>query len=250
MIPAPNVIQGQSIGETHDQIICALIKHGCMNEMNTEDNEYTWEYPSPLVAHVIDPIRPPYVSEASDVGPLFLAAYRHQFLTLTPPKDDGKDFSYTYANRWFDYFRRGTKGWLGNGRGGGIDQIQESVINRLKKSPLSRRAVVISWHPEVDILMHEPPCVDLLQFFYRDNVIRLVAYIRSNDMLSAWPQNAYGLTGLLCYVAEALKGEALEGPCTGPVTTISGSAHCYPSRDAKELTQFRAHLRKVGMLCE
>lgn len=274
MIGAPEVIQGRTIGETHDMIICALIKKGCMNDMDTEDNEYTWEYPAPLIAHVIEPLQPPFVSEASDVGPKFLEMYREQLLSLTPPRADGRGFSYTYANRLFDYPRRIERtapslwirpdiigraigdidnlSWhiafeldvVGNGAGGGLNQIKESVIGRLKKSSVSRRAVAVTWVPEIDIYMDEPPCVDFIQFLLRDEVLRLVACIRSNDMLSAWPQNVYGLGGLLMYVGKEL------GVSTGPITTISISAHLYAQRDVKELMQFRAHLQKKGMLCE
>jgi thymidylate synthase len=249
MIPAPKVIQGISIGETHDMIMCALIKEGCMNDMDTEDDEYTWEYPSPIISHVTDPLNPPFVSEASKFGPKFLEKYREQLLTLTPPRADGKGFSYTYANRLFDYPVKvkdtgDDEIWVGDGHGGGFNQIDGWVIKKLKLSSMSRRAVAITWVPEIDVNMDEPPCVDVVQFLLRDDALRLVAYIRSNDMLMAWPQNMNGLAGLLEYVAKNV------GVSHGSVTTMSVSAHLYAHRDSEDLNAFRKHLQKKGMLCE
>lgn len=241
--PAPYVIQGDSIADVHDQIMVALIEKGCMNEMNTENNEYTWEFPSPIIAHVLHPNRPPFRSEGSDKGPMFIAKYRKDFLVVTPPRADGMGFSYTYPNRLFDYPRRDAVGHRhGDGHGGGIDQINHFVVRKLREASVTRRAVAVSWVPEFDSHEDEPPCIDLVQFLYRDDNLRLIAYIRSNDMLSAWGENANGLGELLGYVGGAVGVE------TGSVTTFSASAHCYSHRDAEELKKFHAHLYKNGLI--
>lgn len=251
VLPEPKTIIGNTIGETHERIIAALIKEGALNEIQTEDNEYTWEYPSQIISHVRYPNIEPVKSDASPFSRMYVDEYRIQMRSLTPKKHDGKDFTYTYGNRYFDYPFVGCDGVVqGDGDGTGINQIDTSIIKRLIKSPSSRRAVAVGWNPVLDIGESDPPCLDLIQILLRDGTLSLTAYIRSNDMLLAWPNNAAGLSGILDHTAmrinEISNGQIIATP--GPITTISTSAHIYPARDANVLRAYHKLLIEKGLL--
>jgi len=122
---------------------------------------------------------------------------------------DKHGFEYTYGQRLLDY--------------GGINQVQE-IINRLKRSPSTRRAVAVSWSPPLDTKSEEVPCLVLWDWKLRDGCLHMTTIIRSNDMYGAWPANVFGLNRLLEHVAKEV------GVKPGEITTHSISAHIY-SRD-------------------
>ena len=102
----------------------------------------------------------------------------------------------------------------------GMNQI-EFIINNLKQTNYSRRAVAVTWDPESDIHTENPPCWIVVQCIVQEEKLYLTCYIRSNDMFAAWPLNAFGLRRMQQEVATSL------GLKTGPLTTISASAHIY-----------------------
>ncbi|MDR2855518.1 MAG: thymidylate synthase [Methanomicrobiales archaeon] len=133
--------------------------------------------------------------------------------------------------------------YAGDGNGGGIDQIKRSIINRLVENPESRRAVAITWVPYLDIESAEPPCLQIVQALIdAHNAIHLVCLFRSNDMLSAWGQNAYGLAHLLQFICNEINKERKRQHqpllTVGWIETISVSAHMYFTRDDYELRRY------------
>lgn len=116
------------------------------------------------------------------------------------------DASYSYGQRLKDYH--------------GINQI-ERIIDELKKYDYSRRALAVIWDVENDIKSKSPPCWVALECLVQNGKLFLTAYIRSNDMFAAWPQNAFALLKLQKEIADALNTSV------GSLTTISSSAHIY-----------------------
>ncbi|MDI9394596.1 MAG: thymidylate synthase [Euryarchaeota archaeon] len=118
-----------------------------------------------------------------------------------------QDFEYTYGQR--------LRNWNGE-----VDQI-EYVIEKLKKSPTSRRATAVTWIPPVDTKVDEVPCMILDDFKIRNEKVHLTTLFRSHDFGGAYPANLYGLSRLLEHVAEKIGVEP------GMITTVSISAHVY-----------------------
>lgn len=108
----------------------------------------------------------------------------------------------------------------------GNDQIK-FMIEDLKKTNYSRRSVAVTWQHDIDMKLENPPCWVALQALVQDGKLFLTAFIRSNDMFSAWPLNAFGLRHIQKEIADALSLKL------GPLTTISGSAHVYEHDWAK-----------------
>jgi len=276
------LIRKRSIGQAHEEVIREISKRCEGHVRVTEDGEYTWDPEEPICIHVEEPFSEQMRSGASLFGEKFSEQYQASLYTITPRRDDGTDAVYTYGNRLRDYPRpevaiiRKSRGmlhnvfdtmfkklgyvpadacgelvWKGDGRYGGIDQIQESIINRLIANPISRRAIAITWFPVQDITADEPPCLQLVQCIIdKTNHLNLVCVFRSNDMLSAWGQNAYGLAHLQKYICDQINlkrtsnGQNIE---QGWLETISISAHMYFHRDQLELNLFLEKI-KTGEL--
>ena len=132
-----------------------------------------------------------------------LQTYADQFIS---PENPG--FVYTYGNRLRAHFDK-------------VDQIQES-ITRLKNCRESRRAISITWDQVIDSTSEEVPCMILIDFKIRGNVLYTTALWRSHDIYGAWFANAVGLTYCAKYVSEEIGDVKL-----GPITIHSISAHIY-----------------------
>lgn len=267
------LIQKQTIGQAHEEVV-RIIAERCQGEMRvTEDGEITYDPEEPVCIHIESPMDSPMKSSASLFGDGFSDMYQASLYTVTRRKNDGTDATYTYGNRLRDYpvaspdTRTGRTGvrqafdWLmqkfgyvpagatgsisysGDGNLGGIDQIQKSIINRLIETPSSRRAVAITWFPVFDLARDEPPCLQIVQCLIdRTDRLNLICLFRSNDMLSAWGQNAYGLAHMQQYIMNAInEGREKAGQkklSQGWLETISVSAHMYCTRDQLELMKF------------
>ena len=127
---------------------------------------------------------------------------------LSPNKPDG--FRYTYGERLFNY---PYCSWESS-------QIAY-IIKKLNAEPTSRRAFAITYDPDLDMYEDSIPCLQLVNFLIRDGKLHLTAVFRSWDVKRAAPQNLYGLSKLIEYVAKQV------GFPMGELTVFAVSAHIY-----------------------
>ena len=138
---------------------------------------------------------------------------RHINEVLNPKKPDGVE--YTYGERFFSHRY-------------GKNQINY-LIEKLSKTPYSRRALVISWDHEKDQNVQNPPCIIAIQGIITENFYNHVVIIRSNDMFKAWPINFVAQIELAKYIVNEINKRANTDFKIGNVTSISISAHIYQS---------------------
>lgn len=219
-------LERNTIGEMHEEIIKYILLEGV--EVNTKHG-ITLEYPGPISAKILKPLNEPIKSSAYSFPVEGMKVYARQLLSVSQT-----DFDYNCGNRWFDYFTfLSGIAYSGDGDGKGFNQIQENVLNELKRDYSSRRAIVCSLQPELDSIRTHIPCITQLQFLIREHELNMYVYIRSNDMLSAWGSDAYALSQVQNYVSQKL------AISIGYLEIISVSAHIYYIRDAPELLKFR-----------
>jgi thymidylate synthase len=120
---------------------------------------------------------------------------------------------------------------------GAVDQIA-AMIDDLRNSRHSRRAVATVWNPERDPRSSNPPCLNLVQARLCDDVLHLTAYFRSHDIYRAWAMNAFGLRALQGLMSEALHDVAPVR--SGDLVIISQSAHIY-AHDWEAVNDVLAH---------
>ncbi len=149
-----------------------------------------------------------------------LDAYYPQLLTSQRPEN----IAYTYGERLFDF----------NGR----DQIA-AMVDALRETRYSRRAVAGLWDPARDAQSVDPPCLNLVQARVRDGKLYLTAYFRSHDIFRAWLMNAFGLRKLQAEIAQRV------GDCMiGDLVIVSQSAHIYADSWDAARTITREHERE------
>lgn len=232
-------VNAPSIGAAHRGAVCKIIDYGVPGI--TEDKELVVYLESPLCIHVSDPLHAYSKDVNSSYGEKFDEHYVHKTCQITPRNNDGLDAVYTYGNRIRDYLQPyGIFGsdnlfaLVGDGdlcdQGSlGYDQL-EACWKKLAENPNTRRAAMSTWIPWRDHESHDPPCIMVISFERdRNNRLSLVAFIRSNDILMGWGQNAIGLTAML-------ELSALQLGCqVGYLETISRNAHIYYKRDQNYL---------------
>jgi thymidylate synthase len=131
--------------------------------------------------------------------------------------------SYTYGERLFRYtLAHVPKKWKSEVFLA-INQI-EYVIKKLREVPHTRRAIAITWKPEVDIKSRSPPCLTQITWNVKNNRLYQTAVFRSQDIFGAWVMNAFALRKLQKYVGEKI------GKSVGSLTIISNSAHVYEDK--------------------
>jgi len=114
-----------------------------------------------------------------------------------------------------------------------VNQL-EKVVDKLAKSPITRRAIAMTGLPEIDTFMKsDAPCLRELQFrAIEDEKGRLVLNTdvtwRSRDLYKAWCDNLVGLRNLIRFrVALPLQKETGKEVIIGPYTEKNGSLHIY-----------------------
>ena len=136
---------------------------------------------------------------------------RHINEVLSPKKPEGVE--YTYGERFFAHRF-------------GKNQINY-LIEKLSKSPYSRRALVVSWDHEKDQKIENPPCIIGVQGIITEDFYNHTVIIRSNDMFKAWPVNFVAQIELAKFIVNEINKRVKTDYKIGSVTSISISAHIY-----------------------
>jgi thymidylate synthase len=168
------------------------------------------------------PLSEPMVSPHSRFQQRFVEQYAHDLL-----QGSKASFEYDYHGRLFDWGER----LASQGHDVHVDQIAY-IIEKLKKSPESRRAIAITWNPVIDEQLDDCPCLQLVQCVLRNGTLRMRVVFRSNDMLTAAGANMYALVQLQKHIANQLGV-----PC-GTYTHISLVPHIYYLRDMHDIEPF------------
>ncbi|MBN1166603.1 MAG: thymidylate synthase [Methanospirillaceae archaeon] len=204
----------KTISQAHEKAIRQIIwKH---RVITTEDGEETWET-DPLCFEISDPMND-MIHPSSSFQENRCQEYARQLI-----HGDGGGFDYSYNERLRHY--------VAADGSAPRDQIGY-VIQKLKKEPDSRRAVAITWRPEGDWDVTNVPCLQFVQYAIRNGKLHCYVLFRSEDILSAFGPNCYGLCKLQEFVSEA---------CNIPMGTYNHIAtipHLYNKRDRSELDRW------------
>lgn len=201
-----------SIALAHQALVHHLYwKH---REELTEDGEITWESLEPISVEISEPLTD-MIHCKSSFQQQRCDEYAKQLI------QGWSGFDYTYHERLFDYPANGRR----------INQIYR-IISKLQTYSETRRAVAITWEPDRDTNEVNVPCLQLLQYLIRDDRLDCFSLFRSNDILSAFGPNAYGLVNLQSYIATQV------GVPIGTYTHIVTVPHLYPTRDRSELERW------------
>jgi thymidylate synthase len=210
------IIEAPTLATAYERTLKYILENGYHQQ--TEDKEYTVETDS-ITMYVDTPFRAERLSKYSPQKEMAAKEYARQLI-------EGSDntFDYTYHGqlfKWSEYHINGEKKVH--------DQIKY-IIEKLTDEPESRRAVAIVFDPMKHQYTEESvPCLQLVQFIYRNGRLHMRVIFRSNDMLSAAGLNMYALTHLQKIVADKLDYNV------GSYTHIALVPHVYYIRDSKDM---------------
>ena len=219
-------ITGTSLPEAYHKALMALHLYGEIVPCPDYDTT-TKECSMTMV--VENPLQEPMISRLFIGGPADLEQYRQEMLDGILDFEVGTNWEYTYHSRMTS--ARTEK----NGTVQYVDQIQ-FVIDELKTNPYSRRAVITVRDIAQDMGSKDPACLQMLQFFIRDNALHMKVEFRSNDAAKAAFENAFALIMLQQRIADALNVKV------GTYTHRATSFHCY-ERDYKLLDGYIARIQ-------
>ena len=122
-------------------------------------------------------------------------------------------------------------------------QVKELADLKAENSILKQKVETFAvLETENDNLNPKSPCLDLIQALVNSNKLYLTAYIRSNDMFGAWPQNTIALRAIQKEIAQAIGKEM------GKLMIISNSAHIYEHNYEKAIEIVEKH--KPSLECQ
>lgn len=212
------LLRAPDLARAHELVIRYILEKGTL--LTTENGEETVETDEVCLS-VDTPLALPMVSPSSRFKEAFLEEYARNLI-------EGSDsvFEYDYHGRLFDW-------GCGLSLNGEIHQDQiQYIIDKLRESPVSRRAVAVTWCPPVDAKLADCPCLQLVQCVIREGKLNMKIVFRSNDMLSAAGSNMFALAKLQEHIAEKI------GVGVGTYTHISLVPHVYYKRDAADIPPF------------
>jgi len=213
------VIRAPSIGRAHELVVRMILEKGWT--LRTEDAEATIEFEE-VALQVDTPLAEPLVSSHSRFQQKFVEKYAQDLLEGTQAS-----FEYDYHGRLFDWGEQ----LITDGHPVHIDQMAY-IVEKLRSSPNSRRAVAITWNPVIDEHLDNCPCLQLIQCVVRNEKLFMRVVFRSNDMLTAAGANMYALVQLQKSIAGKL------GIQCGTYTHISLVPHIYYLRDVHDIEPF------------
>lgn len=188
-----------------------------------------------MIIEITNPFKEPRIHRAFPAGLEDLEIYRQEVLFGVHDEwikpEEGK-WEYTYHERLFNY--------TVPGKSEPVDQI-ELVVQKLTRTPYSRRAQAITWKCWSDPKFDDPPCLQRMWFRIFGDQLQLNAHLRSNDAFKAAFMNMFAFTELQKLVAEKIserKGEKIK---VGKYIHIADSYHIYGS----DYQQFKNFLETV-----
>ncbi len=142
-----------------------------------------------------------------------------------------------FAKKWGDLGPVYGFQWR-NFNGQGVDQIQ-NLINTIKKTPHSRRIMVVAYNPAQVEGMALPPCHALFQFFVNNGKLSCQLYQRSCDTFLGVPFNIASYALLTQMVAQVTDLQLGEFIWTG------GDTHIYLNHLEQVKEQLSRELRPL-----
>ncbi len=132
-------------------------------------------------------------------------------------------WTYTYHQRLFEYQIEDRI----------VDQVAY-MVDRLSKTPYTRRAQGITWNTKLDPPTDDPPCLQRIwgRLIEDDDgvlVFNMNTHWRSRDLYKAWFENVIALTTLMRKIAERVSERASRPVRVGRYVDISDSLHIYGS---------------------
>jgi len=239
----PLVVNADSVGDAWEKAVRMMMSQGYARFVQAPEYQ-TWTMDSPMFIQVANALAQPRISPKAPLTQAMADEYAENLINGMP-KEKENSFDYTYYSRLRHYpdcaIRAGlpsitdeaeTRAYIERISGGKcvvqrIDQVQKA-IEIFKKDPTRRTVVLHTWIPLRDLAKFTPerkdtssPCLVLMHPQLVEGKLHMNVVMKTNDLYSAWPGNAYAFTELQRYMAERI------GVGVGHYTHFSVSMQVY-----------------------
>lgn len=245
-IPTLHVV-ADSIPQAHFRAMKAVWEHGLAmrTEYDRKDRDGNFIDPPSRDARVLieitNPFNEPRYAPVSfcEIGTYIaeiMGAKDHLVLPIETLKEamhgelSAHQWPYTYHQRLFAH----------PDLDGSIVNQVEMAIERVAKTPYTRRAVATTTVPNLDpFLKEDVPCLREIQLRCPEDaqgnlVLNLSTAWRSRDLFKAWPDNLIGLTFLMQVIAKEIEKKAHRPVKVGSYADYCFSLHIY-GQDFKQV---------------
>ena len=224
--------KGKCLPEAWENSLIALFSYGTLLETQYDKAGDPPSRDCSMVMIVEDPLSEPMIHRSFPGGLENLEEYRQEVVdgiknhwVRNPDNPDDKRWEYTYNERMFDYKIPGLKK--------SINQF-EAMAQTLAKSPITRRAQMISWQPWMDIDAYDPACWQslwgrIMRDDYGAAYLNLNIRFRSRDAFKAAFMNDFAFIDLGEKLAERISELRDEEVTLGRFVDQSDSYHIYGS---------------------
>ena len=238
-IPTLHIV-ADSIPQAHYRAMKAVWEHGLAirTEYDRKDDAGRYIDPPSRDARVLIEITNPFAQPRycpisfCEVGTYIaeiMGIKDHMVLPMERLKEaisgelSATEWPYTYHQRLFNH---------PDLSGATINQV-EMALERLAKTPFTRRAVATTAVPNIDpYLTEDIPCLREVQFRCPEDkdgnlVLNMNTVWRSRDLYKAWPDNLIGITYLQQVVAKQLEEMTGRTVRVGSYADYAASLHIY-----------------------
>ncbi|KKL45428.1 hypothetical protein LCGC14_2355810, partial [marine sediment metagenome] len=234
------IVRGRTLALAYEEALMKLHAEGkyITSQYDLKEGDKTLDCTMNIT--IDDPLAEPMIHKAFPGG---IEDLREYVMELQGIKDhwqgdindpDDTRWKYTYHDRFTKYPMKG---------GRFLNQLN-SIIDRLVVQPYSRQSQMITWEPEIDLFIDDPPCVQSIwyrissEFNLRKGKIEYILNcnirIRSND---AWGANFMNMFGFIMFNKEVvipiIEGRTGEELVMGRLNWQADSFHIY-HKDLKD----------------
>jgi len=220
------MIEGETLPEAWEKAVLKTWQDGAQIKTEYDKPGDPASRDCTMIMVCIDPFKEPRIHRAFPAGLEDLEVYRQEVIDgvhdswICP--QEGK-WTYTYHQRLFAF----------EAEGKAINQINY-IIEKLSKTPYSRRAQGITWNPATDPPTNDPPCLQRVWFRILDDekgspVLNMNTHWRSRDAYKAAFMNIFALTDLQRMIAGEIGKKTGKKTKIGRYTDITDSFHIYGS---------------------
>jgi thymidylate synthase len=239
-IPTLSIV-GQNLPDCWERSLKLLWDDGCNmptqydapNDPNSRDAIMTIRIEDPLSEPRLHRCLPGgFIDHFKYVDEVVLGSHNH-LVNMDP---ESTVWKYTYNQRFFGY--PGFKFVSGHNEGyewvpdewvpHKINQIA-SMIDSLVAAPHTRRALAITWDPDTDNTLGDPPCLQQAWMRIIEDSLQSIFTIRSNDAWKAALMNMYAFIELTKSIAQILSERLDREIKVGPYQHVAYSYHIYGS---------------------
>lgn len=231
-------IEGDTLPEVWEKAVLTTWRDGLQIKTEYDKPQDPPSRDSTMVMVVNHPMSEPRIHRAFPGGLEDLEVYRQEVVDgihdhwIRP--EEGK-WTYTYHQRLAAFPVEGVV----------VDQLGY-MIDKLAKTPHTRRAQAITWNPKTDPVTDDPPCLQRIwcRLVGGDGAYNLDmnTHWRSRDAYKASFMNMYALTDLQRTMAQSISERMGQKVSPGRYVDISDSFHIYGSYFA----DFANFMKTVG----